>query len=30
MTYKITRDGDISTIYLTGEIDMDADTINLN
>ena len=24
MTYKITRDGDISTIYLTGEIDMDV------
>ena len=24
MTYKITRDGDIPTIYLTGEIDMDV------
>ena len=24
MTYKITRDGGISTIYLTGEIDMDV------
>tara|TARA_B100001250_G_C19081275_1_gene478639 strand:- start:94 stop:393 length:300 start_codon:yes stop_codon:yes gene_type:complete len=24
MTYKITRDGDIATIYLTGEIDMDV------
>ena len=24
MTYEITRDGDISTIYLTGEIDMDV------
>ena len=24
MTYKISRDGDISTIYLTGEIDMDV------
>ena len=24
MTYKITRDGDISTIYLTDEIDMDV------
>ena len=24
MTYKITRDGDISTILLTGEIDMDV------
>ena len=24
MTYKISRDGDISTIYQTGEIDMDV------
>ena len=24
MTYKISRDGDISTIFLTGEIDMDV------